>query len=243
MTTIRRRLTFWYTVALGRDRGRLRHAAVPGAAGVQRAGAGPAAPARGRSGRPLAQRVLQRPGPDRHHRGRPARRSIRASAPTSMRCATTSSWPTPAARCSRSPTSPAELDAGDLQQLTGVLDSLRACASSPAAWTWGRRIGNGRATSRCGWIGAGPEVGGVLVATSLSQVAFGPVGAPPVHAAHRADHPGGRRRGRLLAGGHQPEAGAKASWTRSRPSATAGASTAGSRCRSRATRWRGSRSR
>ena len=57
MTTIRRRLTFWYTVALGVTVLAFGTAALPRAAAVQPAGAGPAAAARGRSGRPLAQRV------------------------------------------------------------------------------------------------------------------------------------------------------------------------------------------
>ena len=67
MSTIRRRLTFWYTVALRRDGPGLRdHCCTSSGASVQPAGAGPAAAARGRSGRSLAQRVVQRAGPDRH---------------------------------------------------------------------------------------------------------------------------------------------------------------------------------
>src|ERR671910_2670032 len=65
-----------------------------------------------------------------------------------------------------------ELDAGDLQQLTRVLDSLRLRKQSGNV-DLGQPIGNVRYLA-VQVERAGPEVGGVLVATSLGQVAFGP---------------------------------------------------------------------
>ena len=65
-----------------------------------------------------------------------------------------------------------ELDAGDLQRLTGVLDSLRVRKQSGNV-DLGSPIGNVRYLA-VRVERAGPEVGGVLVATSLGQVAFGP---------------------------------------------------------------------
>jgi two-component system, OmpR family, sensor kinase len=64
------------------------------------------------------------------------------------------------------------LDAGDIQRLTRELDSLRTRKESGNV-DLGPPIGSVR------YLGvrverAGPEVGGILVATSLSQVAFGP---------------------------------------------------------------------
>ena len=65
-----------------------------------------------------------------------------------------------------------ELDAGDLQRLTTLLDSLRVRKRS-GYMSLGSPIGTVRYLA-VRVERAGPEVGGVLVATSLSQVAFGP---------------------------------------------------------------------
>ena len=65
-----------------------------------------------------------------------------------------------------------ELGAGHLQRLTGVLDSLRVRKQSGNV-DLGPPIGNVRYLA-VRVDRAGPEVGGVLVATSLGQVAFGP---------------------------------------------------------------------
>ncbi len=90
---------------------------------------------------------------------------------------------------------------------------------------------------------AGPEIGGVLVATSTRQVAFGPAAAPAVDALHRSHRP--HRLGAHRATGSRARVSGRCrgSWTRWRRSRTGGASTGGSRCRFPATRWRGSRSR
>src|SRR5919106_1297955 len=65
-----------------------------------------------------------------------------------------------------------ELGAGDLQRLTGVLDSLRVRKQSGNV-DLGPPVGNVRYLA-VRVERAGPELGGVLVATSLGQVAFGP---------------------------------------------------------------------
>ena len=64
------------------------------------------------------------------------------------------------------------LDAGDLQALTGELDTLRTAKRSGSV-----DLGPPLGTARYLVVrveDAGPEVGGVLVATSLEDVAFGP---------------------------------------------------------------------
>jgi signal transduction histidine kinase len=65
-----------------------------------------------------------------------------------------------------------ELDAGDLQALTGALDTLRTPRRS-GTLDLGQPLGTVRYLA-VRVDRAGPEVGGVLVATSLNQVAFGP---------------------------------------------------------------------
>ena len=100
--------------------------------------------------------------------------------------------------------------------------------SAPAPWTSAPRRG-ARATWPCGCEDAGPEVGGVLVATSLERCRVRPHRAASLHAAHRPGHPRGGR-GWSATGSPGPASGRwRASWTRWRPSATAGASTGGSR--------------
>jgi two-component system, OmpR family, sensor kinase len=64
------------------------------------------------------------------------------------------------------------LDAGDIERLTDELDSLRVRKQSGTV-DLGPPIGNVRYLA-VRVERAGPEVGGVLVATSLDQVAFGP---------------------------------------------------------------------
>ncbi|HEY7481735.1 MAG TPA: HAMP domain-containing sensor histidine kinase [Gemmatimonadales bacterium] len=64
------------------------------------------------------------------------------------------------------------LDAADLQQLTGELDSLRVRKHAGNV-DLGPPVGSVRYLA-VRVERAGPEVGGILVATSLSQVAFGP---------------------------------------------------------------------
>ena len=64
------------------------------------------------------------------------------------------------------------LDAGDIERLTDELDSLRVRKHSGTV-DLGPPIGNVRYLA-VRVERAGPEVGGVLVATSLDQVAFGP---------------------------------------------------------------------
>ena len=64
------------------------------------------------------------------------------------------------------------LDADDLQQLSRVLDSLPS-SRLPGTLDLGTPIGTVRYLA-VQVDNAGPEVGGVLVATSLSQVSFGP---------------------------------------------------------------------
>jgi two-component system, OmpR family, sensor kinase len=65
-----------------------------------------------------------------------------------------------------------ELDGGDLQRLTSALDSLKVRKQS-GSLDLGAPIGSVRYLA-VRVERAGPEVGGVLVATSLSRVAFGP---------------------------------------------------------------------
>ena len=83
----------------------------------------------------------------------------------------------------------------------------------------------------------GPEIGGLLVATPIGQMAFGPARAAPVHADHRAGRSCSRRRWWATGWRGRRSGRCRASWTRSRRSPTGGACTGGSRCRCPATRW------
>ncbi len=131
------------------------------------------------------------------------------------------------------------LSADALESLTQPLDSLRLPSSARhCRWAEG-----GRARYLAVRVeAAGPEIGGLLVATPIDQAALGPaqllrsmiIIAPLILA-------GAGLIGYWLAG--TASGRCRASWTRWTPSPTAGACTAASPCRCRPTRSPASRSR
>ena len=200
MTTIRRRLTLWYTVALGVTILAFGTAALSRAPPVEPARAGPAPRARGRPRQPLAQRVLQRAGADRDD-GRASVPPLDPGISAYLEAVrdylvVTDTLGNVLALSEAART----LTADDLERLTAPLDTLRLPKHAGTMRLDGLP-GRGALPGRAG-RGGGP--GGRRAPRRHVDRAGGvrARGAAPLHAAHRARDPGRARRslGYWLAG-------------------------------------------
>ena len=233
MTTIRRRLTFWYTVALG-----VTVLAFGIALYLERR-----RPACGSSTSGCCWRPIWRSGgsaspttswADRHHGRwqagpRPGHQRLSGRGPGLPH---RGGHGGPGARAlGRDP----RAGRGRPPALTAALDTLRTAKRS-GTMDLGPPRGRARyLATRVDTRGPGRRPAGRRLARGCR---VRPHRVAPLHAAHRPGDPRWARRlvGYWLAG--TAPAGRRASWTRWTPSPTAGASTAGSRSRSPATRWR-----